>query len=174
MTPPTTAPKEPPTNGIHYLPAAHLMPHYARGQGAHAQCTRRTPRGRYESHVARRSAGGGHGAGANRRHSTRHGARGAAPRCEGHERHHGVKRLKFNTAGRQEGALCSGISTSPWIGRGSAFAASPHVAIPSNLFGLHLPVATSVRHFSLLSTTTRFYTALYYPSHPAVLSKHGH
>ena len=63
------------------------------------------------------------------------------------------------------------LHTSPWIGRGSAHPTSRSHQI---FFGLHLPVAASVRHFSLLSTTTRLYTALYYPYHPAVLSKHGH
>ena len=103
----------------HYPPAVHITPHYARGQGSHAQCTRRTPRGRQESHVARRSAGGGHGKGANRvlnrRHSTRHSARGAAPRCEGHERHHGIKATVEITHGWKTRCNAAAAHRLPWL-----------------------------------------------------------
>ena len=166
--------------------------------------------------MARRSAGGGHGKGANRvlnrRHSTRHGARGAAPRCEGHERHHGVKATVEITHGWKTRCNAVAAHRLPWLRvfRYQHFATNrsriplrfPHLSqrisevlnffeVLSNFSkwhfatnrptpqrncsccALYLPASASVRRFSLLWTTTRFYTALYYPPHPAVPSKHG-
>ena len=156
----------------HYPPAVHITPHYARGQGSHAQCTRRTPRGRQESHVARRSAGGGHGTGANRRHSTRHGARGAAPRCEGHERHHGVKatveiqhgwKTRCNASGGAQVAVVARVQASALRHESrSAFQTQTAFANPSNL-----PVSASVRHFRQPPASTRLYTIRFIPLCPA-------
>ena len=97
---------------------------------------------------------------------------GVAPRCEGHERHHGVKatveiqhgwKTRCNASGGAQVAVVARVQASALRHESrSAFQTQTAFANPSNL-----PVSASVRHFRQPPASTRLYTIRFIPLCPA-------